>query len=201
MNQNDVNRLFTEKVAELLAQGFQINAGTMGGSQGEIAHIDLRKGDEILRVYMEHICDYGKGYNGYMVIRVGRNTDPVGYRWMDDTIWNNHLEILSEIKLAKITDDYFTTPEKGAAAAKKRLQHWKSHEYPSRRELTGDAFKSIALKYVRKQPRMKSCRLEDITKVVRVNETEWGKTLPSLDHYEITARGHIFRLNAPRRAQ
>ena len=201
MNQNDINCLFTEKVTELLAQGFQINPGTMSGCQGEIAHVDLRKGDEILRVYMEHISDYGQCYNGYMLIRVGRNTDPIRNHWRDDTIWNSHLEILSEIKLAKITDNYFTTLEKGAAAAKKRLQHWKSHEYPSRRELTGDAFKSIALKYVRKQPRMKSCRLEDITKVVRVNETEWGKTLPSLDHYEITARGHIFRLNAPRRAQ
>ena len=38
MNQNDINRAFTEKVAELLGRGYQIYPGTMGGSQGEIAH-------------------------------------------------------------------------------------------------------------------------------------------------------------------
>ena len=38
MNQNDINRAFTEKVTELLGRGYQIYPGTMGGSQGEIAH-------------------------------------------------------------------------------------------------------------------------------------------------------------------
>ena len=42
MNQNDINRAFTEKVAELLSRGYQIYPGTMGGSQGEIAHVDFR---------------------------------------------------------------------------------------------------------------------------------------------------------------
>ena len=41
MNQNDINCAFTEKVTELLDRGYQIYPGTMGGSQGEIAHIDL----------------------------------------------------------------------------------------------------------------------------------------------------------------
>ena len=41
MNQNDINRAFTEKVTELLSRGYQIYPGTMGGSQGEIAHVDL----------------------------------------------------------------------------------------------------------------------------------------------------------------
>ena len=50
MNQNDINRAFTEKVAELLSRGYQIYPGTMNGSQGEIAHVDLYRGDEIIRV-------------------------------------------------------------------------------------------------------------------------------------------------------
>ena len=49
MNQNDINRAFTEKVAELLSRGYQIYPGTMGGSQGEIAHVDLYKGEKIIR--------------------------------------------------------------------------------------------------------------------------------------------------------
>ncbi len=34
MNQNDINRIFTEKVTELIAQGFQINPTTLSGCQG-----------------------------------------------------------------------------------------------------------------------------------------------------------------------
>lgn len=41
MNQNDINRAFTEKVTELLGRSYQIHPGTMGGLQGEIAHVDL----------------------------------------------------------------------------------------------------------------------------------------------------------------
>ena len=33
MNQNDINRMFTEKVSELIGQGYQINPATMSGSQ------------------------------------------------------------------------------------------------------------------------------------------------------------------------
>ena len=50
MNQNDINRTFTEKVTELIAQGYQINPATMSGSQGEHAHVDLRKGCGFERV-------------------------------------------------------------------------------------------------------------------------------------------------------
>ena len=56
MNQNDINRAFTEKVAELLSRGYQIYPGTMNGSQGEIAHVDLYRGDEIIRVLLDQMC-------------------------------------------------------------------------------------------------------------------------------------------------
>ena len=56
MNPNDINRAFTEKVTELLNRGYQIYPGTMSGSQGEIAHVDLYKGNEIIRVLLDHCC-------------------------------------------------------------------------------------------------------------------------------------------------
>ena len=52
MNQNDINRAFTEKVTELLGRSYQIYPGTMCGSQGEIAHVDLYRGDEIICLLM-----------------------------------------------------------------------------------------------------------------------------------------------------
>ena len=89
MNQNDINRAFTEKVTELLSRGYQIHPGTMGGSQGEIAHVDLYKGDEIIRVLLDHSAGHGEKPDGIRLI-VGRNTDRIRMNCFDklgNTIW------------------------------------------------------------------------------------------------------------------
>ena len=57
----------------------------------------------------------------------------------------------------------------------------------SRTEL-GDAFKSAGLKWLRKQPRMKTCKLSDIEKMERV-QCESGRR-----YYEIRAKGHRFTI-------
>ena len=76
MNQNDINRAFTEKLTELLGRGYQIHPGTMGGSQGEIAHVDLYRGDEIIRVLLDHSAGRGEKPDGVRLV-VGRNTDRI----------------------------------------------------------------------------------------------------------------------------
>ena len=62
MTNNDVRRIYTQKVSELLAKGYQIHYETMSGSQGELAHIDLSDGNEILRVLLEREGNYGGSY-------------------------------------------------------------------------------------------------------------------------------------------
>lgn len=47
----DINREFTAAASSYMAQGYYINAGTTG-SQGEVAHIDLTNGTEIIRVLL-----------------------------------------------------------------------------------------------------------------------------------------------------
>ena len=129
MNQNDINRAFTEKVAELLGRGYQIYPGTMGGSQGEIAHVDLYRGDEIIRVLLDRTIGRGEKPDGVRLI-VGRNTDRIRMNCFDtlgNTIWNNRLEILSEIEFCRLART--TTPtrrpaslfRKSAARAGKRV--------------------------------------------------------------------------------
>lgn len=200
MNQNDISRAFTEKVADLLAHGYQICPGTMNGSQGEIAHVDLYKGEEIIRVLLDHFCGYDEMPNGLQLI-VGRNTDPIRMNRFDElgnTIWNDHLEILSEIRFCKLADNYYTDAETGRAVLQKWFARRKAHRESARRNLP-DAFKSAALKYIRRQPRMKSCKLEEITRVARINRSSWGKVTPELYGYEIEARGKTFQLLAPRK--
>lgn len=122
MNQNDINRAFTEKVAELLSRGYQIYPGTMNGSQGEIAHVDLYRGDEIIRVLLDRTIWRGEKPDGFRLI-VGRNTDRIRMNCFDtlgNTIWNNRLEILSEIEFCQIGENYYTDAETGRAIQKKR---------------------------------------------------------------------------------
>ena len=199
MNQNDINRMFTEKVTELIAQGYQINPATMSGSQGEYAHVDLRKGTDIIRVLLDDGSDYEEGVD-FMRLVVGRCTDQIRMGTFDrlgNTIWNNRLEILFEIKFAKIAEDYFTDMETGVQMRRKRYLRWKQKDRRARRDLP-DSFKSAALRYVQKQPRMKTCKLSEIERVTRVNRTQWNETLPDLRGYEIVARGKTFFIKAPR---
>ena len=199
MNQNDINRIFTEKVTELIAQGFQINPATMSGSQGEYGKVDLRKGSEIIRVLLDSASDFHHGLDCLHLI-VGRCTDKIRMNTMDrlgNTIWNNHLEIIFEIKFAKIADNFFTDVDSGIQMREKNFQRWKVKQMPERRDLS-DAFKSIALRYVQKQPRMKTCKLSDIERVTRVNWSSWERTTPNLYGYEIVAKGRTFLIKAPR---
>ena len=94
MKKQDIRNAYTQKVTELLNQGYTIFPDTMNGSQGEIAHIDLTNGSEIIRVLLErglcwsHISD---GFHGDVItLTIGRAAADtwVGDRW-DGTIWNN----------------------------------------------------------------------------------------------------------------
>ena len=199
MNQNDINRTFTEKVTELLGRGYQIYPGTMSGSQGEIAHIDLYKGDEIIRVLLDRMSGYGEKPDGIRLV-VGRNADRIRMNCFDklgNTIWNSHLKILSEIEFCQIGENYYTDVETGKVIQEKRDTRQTARWESIRRDLP-DAFKCAALKYVQRQQRMKSCKLSDITRVTRVNRCSWGKATPALYCYEIEARGKTFKLLAPR---
>ena len=187
MTKNDIRRIYTEKVTDLLAKGYIIHPETMSGSQGEIAHVDLTNGSEILRVLMESYHSFEEGYGNTVTIKVGRCTDEIRGSW--NTIWNNRLETLSEIKLDKISDNFYTTLEEGKRMAELRFSRWKARKCETRREL-GDAYKSVALRWLRRQPRMKSCKLEDITRMTRRTRSD-GTVC-----FEIEAKGKTFHLHA-----
>ena len=162
MKKQDIRNAYTQKVTELLNQGYTIFPDTMNGSQGEIAHIDLTNGSEIIRVLLErglcwsHISD---GFHGDVVtLTVGRAAADtwVGDRW-DGTIWNSRLEPSFQIKWAEVNG-------------------------------RGEGWYSTALRWLRKQPKMKTCKLEDIEKMERV-WNEDGKR-----RFEITAKGKRYTI-------
>ena len=202
MKKQEIRKIYTEKVSELLADGYIIFPDTMRGHQGEIAHIDLSNGSEILRVLLYRDCRYDRDEKGYhgdtMVLVVGKAAEDTRvYENWDGDIWNNRLEIRFQIEWATIGDPYFggdwyTTLEEGTRIRKLEAERREARSdaengYNSR-ELLGEKYKAVALKWLRKQPRMKTCHLEDIEKMERVI-TPNGKR-----SFEIKAKGKNFSI-------
>ncbi len=191
MKKQDIRNIYTQKVTELLNQGYTIFPDTMNGSQGEIAHIDLTNGSEILRVllYREHHWERGEdGYIGDAIcLTVGKAApDTRVYSDWQGTLWNNRLEPRFQIEWAWIGRDtrseWYTTMEEGRHISKLQLERYKA-KHSDRVEVLGDAFKSAALKWLRKQTRMKTCKLEDIEQVQRVWDDHGAR------RFEIIAKG------------
>ena len=135
MKYTDINAIYTAKVTEFLSNGYTINTSTMSGSQGEIAHIDLRKGSDVIRVILEEDHDH-EVFNGkHIVLTVGRctaerviaNEEPD----MATTIWNQHLEIIEVRKFWKFekrNSMYYIEGDDGKKAKELTLKRWKARD-------------------------------------------------------------------------
>ena len=116
----DINRKFTETVSNYIAQGYIINTASMSGSQGEIAHIDLTDGKQIVRVQLEGL----KLVVGIAADNVKSNDNQRG-----DVIWNNRLDVISCEKFYKLSsnrDDsvFYGTREEATVADEKRFERY-----------------------------------------------------------------------------
>ena len=199
MKKTTVERMYTAKVAELLNQGWHIHTSTMPGHQGEVAHVDLTNGSEIRRALLCREMTWGRSgadfYGHKIIITVGKNTDRIWPGW-NSTLWNNRVEVCSQIELAEIQepDRYYPEGWYTDMATAQDIQRIRNERREARRipteKVLGTAFKSIALRWVRKQPRMKTTKLEDITKVARYTSRD-GST-----GFKIEAKSKTFTLHS-----
>ena len=99
MKYADINKKYTAIIAEYLANGYTINTRTMGGSQGDYAHIDLTNGTEVIRILVETFHEWGKLSIEGLEIIVGRADSEVIPNCESDycTLWNNRLDIISRV--------------------------------------------------------------------------------------------------------
>ena len=84
-------------------------------------------------------------------------------------------------------EGWYTELDDAARIGHIRMERYRSRAAGTRKEL-GEAYKSAALKWLRKQPRMKTCRLSDIERIERVTDTD------SARRFEIRAQGQRFTL-------
>ena len=129
----------------------------------------------------------------FTVGKAGRDTW-VGNRW-DGTIWNQYLEPRFEIEWADLSrgrGNWYTSLEEGRRA--QEIQHARYGNRPEAyaSEELGTAYKSAALRWVKRQPRMKTCRLEDITAMRRIRRVSHDGKYER--YFEIEARGQKLTL-------
>ena len=180
MNKDDISSVYTAKIAELLSAGYQINPWTMSGSQGEIAKVDLTNGSETIRVLIETRCEFPIGQ--IVTITIGRVVRQYGR-----IAWNHRLEVRSQIKFAQVAEDYYTNYDEGVKIGEKRAQRFARCANRPSPDLS-DAYKMIALRWIRRKPGMKSCKLKDIKSMTRRMDG-CGR-----NRYYITATGKDFTI-------
>lgn len=154
----DINAKFTEAVNSYLAQGYRFNTSTMGGSQGEIAAVDLTNGKEIVRVVLNK--SYQKhAFRDTIELLVGRvkesehvtpdNADVWGI------VWNQKLETISSEKFYEIGDNnrsnpFYGTEEEAIAANEKRLARYRARREVEIEDVTEKAA-PLVKKFVRRE--------------------------------------------------
>lgn len=193
MKSTEINTIYAAKVAEFLAAGYTINTTTMNGSQGEIAKIDFRKGNEVIRVLLHQETIWGEKYctAEAIVLTVGRCTDErvineVGFS-RNAIIWNERLEVIEERTFFRIGDrscsDWYLEGEEAEAAMLKTRNRWemrdrRCEEHP-RKDYSSDEARKAVLPAVRRhlgKPNMKLTRIAAITRYWRNGRYEYTVT-------------------------
>ena len=200
MKFEQINRKFTEKVTELLAQGYTMNTATMGGSQGEIAKVDLTDGKKIIRVMLDtdrgveriggRFYDFDK-----VVLIIGTCTDNVKIHSSDhfcNTIWNNHLtDIITEDFYRIGRGEWYGTKEESMEQQDKQSERLQTRYVANRYDLSDNA-KAIVLSFMKRQPKCKSIKLSEIESVKHHHVTTRSRGL--FGKYTVSARGYSFDL-------
>ena len=181
MKFESINKRYTEKVAEYLAQGYVINTATMSGHQGEISKIDLTNGTEIIRVMLQTVTlratENGSYYHfDTVVLTVGvaqaenRCTPNSSDAW--ETIWNEKLDILYTETFYEIGrgryEKWYGTREEAMAQQDKQNKRYEARRISDREDITDKPeVRKTVIKAVRRVKGMKSASASEIKMITR----------------------------------
>ena len=194
MKYANINRRFTEIVAEWMAKGYTINTASMSGSQGETAKIDLTDGKEIIRILLERFSDYAANVEGVEII-VGKALDADVRPNSNDnwgTLWNNRLEVLQQERFFKIGESrvsgtQYGTEAEAKAAAELRVKRYIAKKCSSKSEtFTGKAVE-IAKRVIRRKSGVNRIIEADIS-VFKRNDADGAS-------YFVSYRNKTYRLH------
>lgn len=134
----DINKRYTDLIANYITAGYHFNTVTMSGSQGEIARVDLTDGNEIVTIYIDSFSDWSnssdlKGIQ-ICIARVGQQDELIpdcheGFR----TLWLSHAEVEFCERYYQVGHDanWYVTEKEAEAAAAKQYERYtrRPHQY------------------------------------------------------------------------
>lgn len=193
MKHTDIEAIMTAKVAEYITKGYILSTVTMSGHQGEIAKVDVKKGNEVIRIMLTSESNWTEeGTIQKTTLTVGRAQKQVRinrpFDSMCTTIWNNELDIIEALIWYSVDSsaNYFSEDENEIIEQhKKQMKRWRVREaYRKMRvqkDVTSDAAKAAVLPFIRRQNRCGRMKAENITKITKYYSCEYDKM-----HYSIT---------------
>ena len=189
MKYADVNKRFTEIVAEYMGRGYTVNTRTMAGSQGEYAHIDLTDGTEVIRVLVDTFHEWGNISLDGLEIIVGRAESEVKPNSENDsyTLWNNRLDIISKERFYEIGADrrhgkFYGTREEATAAEQLKVQRYRARSQSSNAQDITEKAMEIGKRVIRNRLGVK-----------RINDAD-VKVAKSSRGYTVSYRGKAYAL-------
>lgn len=164
MKLHEIEKIYTEIVNGYFAEGYLVNVNTMGGSQGEICKVDLRKGDEVIRVLMENKMIH---WDWAIVITVGRAKN-VSSNSLRDIIWSDDIETIKSLEFYELGikgngERYFGSKSEAEESRKKRMSRM-TMRYICK-DMDSEEVKKAAWKVLKKQKGMKNIPYSSIVKV------------------------------------
>lgn len=172
----DLNKIFSDKAAELLRKGYIIDAAAMSGHQGEISKIVFRKDGCWYALVMESQNTFGEGkYSDKYVIWFGKYTEDISNMHLLDswnTPWLNKFEASWSLEFIKITNNYFVTAEEAKSINEKCHNRYKNR-YDGLVKVIDNKYYKYILPAVRAQKGCKSLKISNILEVKRVPITSW----------------------------
>ena len=169
MKLHEIEKVYTDIVNGYLEDGYSVNFNTMGGSQGEICKIDLRKGTEIIRVLTEHkMIDW----DWAIVITVGRAKNALSNS-LREIIWNDDIETIEslefyELGIKKNGERYFGTKSKAEKCRKNRISRM-NNRYICK-DMDSEEVKKAVWKVLKKKKGMVNIPYSSIVKMRLVEE-------------------------------
>lgn len=191
MFKKDIDALFTSKIMEYINQGYIIHTNTMGGSQGELAKVDLYKGKDIIRIYTDHKY-HGIGGHTTLVLTIGRNKNKI-YGNPRDIIWNKDLEIIEQLEFVELSDNYFVTPDEFKPIKEKQMLRYKRKQHYEC-QVFNDSAKKIVLSFMKRQPKCKTIRLSDIERVYKVVDSFYRNPNKFYARYYVRAKNDSYQI-------
>lgn len=190
MKRNDIDKIFTEKVAIYLSMGATISTKTMNGHQGEEGKVDLILGGQLIRIWLEQKTMYNwmdetdKFSGTMMILRVGIWNKPASEAGEWSTVWMKDLDTIDEVIFYQVgrRGHYVDSLEVALEAQQKNRNRSRArHKFAGRTVVdVSDAARAAAYRYLKRKHGYKRVSWNDI----EVNKTvKYGEATQFIINY------------------